>query len=64
MAVKVLRSGSNSFDVSSLNPIVIHASQFSLAEGVESLRKVAGLQSIDLMVPVSFDLRFAGSVEG
>ena len=55
--VKVTRSSESSFEVSSLGPIVIHASQFGLADGVEALRKVAGLQSIDLMVPVTFDLK-------
>lgn len=55
--VKVTRSSENAFEVSSLGPIVIHASQFALSDGLESLRKVAGLQSIDLMVPVTFDLR-------
>ena len=54
--VKVTRSSDNSYEVTSLGPIVIHASQFALSDGVESLRKVAGLQSIDLMVPVTFDL--------
>jgi len=56
--VKVTRSSDNSYEVTSLGPIVIHASQFALSDGVESLRKVAGLQSIDLMVPVTFDLRW------
>jgi len=55
--VKVTRSSDNSYEVTSLGPIVIHASQFALSDGLESLRKVAGLQSIDLMVPVTFDLR-------
>ena len=56
--VKVVRSSETAFDVTSLGPVVIHASQFALSEGVEKLRQVAGLQSIDLMVPVSFSLRF------
>jgi hypothetical protein len=55
--VKVTRSSNNAYEVTSLGPIVIHASQFALSDGLESLRKVAGLQSIDLMVPVTFDLR-------
>lgn len=56
--VKVTRSSDTSYEVTSLGPIVIHASQFALSDGVESLRKIAGLQSIDLMVPVTFDLRW------
>ena len=55
--VKVTRSSGNAYEVTSLGPIVIHASQFALSDGLESLRKIAGLQSIDLMVPVTFDLR-------
>lgn len=55
--VKVTRSSDNSYEVTSLGPIVIHASQFALSDGLESLRKVAGLQSIGLMVPVTFDLK-------
>lgn len=56
--VKVVRSGEGSYDVSSTGPIFIHASQFALSDGVEALRKIAGLVSIDLMVPVTVDLRF------
>lgn len=55
--VKVTRSSNDSYEVTSLGPIVIHASQFALSEGLESLRKIAGLQSIDLTVPVTFALR-------
>lgn len=55
--VKVTRSADNVFEVTSLGPILVHASQFALADGVEALRKIAGLQSIELMVPVTFDLR-------
>jgi len=55
--VKVTRSSDNTYEVTSLGPIVIHASQFALSDGLESLRKVAGLQSIGLMVPVTFDLK-------
>jgi len=59
--VKVTRSSDTSYEITSLEPIVIHASQFALSDGLESLRKVAGLQSIDLMVPVTFDLRVVES---
>ena len=55
--VKVTSIGDNGFDVSSLGPIILHASQFALSDSVYALRKIAGLQSIDLMVPVTFDLR-------
>ena len=55
--VKVTSLGGGSYDVTSLGPIIIHASQFALSDNVEMLRKIAGLQSIDLMIPVTFDLR-------
>ena len=55
--VKVTSIGDNGFDVSSLGPIIVHASQFALSDSVDALRKIAGLQTIDLMVPVTFDLR-------
>jgi hypothetical protein len=54
--VKVTRSHAQGFEVTSLGPVLVHASQFALADGVEALRKIAGLQSIDLMVPMTFDL--------
>jgi len=44
--------------VVSERPVVISATQFGLAEGVESLRKIAGLPSISVAVPVSFVLSF------
>ena len=59
--VKVIRSSDTSYEITSLGPIVIHASQFALSDGLESLRKVAGLQSIDLVVPVTFALRLVES---
>lgn len=59
--VKVTRSADDAFEVTSLGPVLVHASQFALAEGVEALRKVAGLQSIELMVPVTFDLRLVAT---
>ena len=55
--VKVTKLANDAYDVTSLGPIIIHASQFALSGNVESLRKIAGLQSIELMVPVTFDLR-------
>lgn len=54
--VKVTRSSLDGYEVSSLGPVLIHASQFDLAAGVEALREIVGLQSIELMVPVTFDI--------
>ena len=59
--VKVTSLGDGCYDVTSLGPIIIHASQFALSDNIEALREIAGLQSINLMVPVTFDLRFVAT---
>ncbi len=58
--VKVVRSGENIYDVASADPIMIRASDFSLLDGVKTLKEMAGLQSIEPVVPVTFNLRFVG----
>ena len=58
--VKVVRSGKNIYDVASADPIMIRASDFSLLDGVKTLKEMAGLQSIEPVVPVTFNLRFVG----
>ncbi len=55
---KVVRSSEATYEVSSLGPVLVNATEFKLSEGVEALREIAGLQTIDLMVPVTFDLTF------
>ena len=47
--------------VSTVNPILVRASDFGLAEGVEALRVVAGLKTIGQTVPVSFNLRLTNA---
>lgn len=42
--------------VSSVEPLLISAKQFSLVEGIEMLRKLANLSSISYTVPVNFSL--------
>ncbi|PVZ65004.1 YceI family protein [Pelagibaculum spongiae] len=46
----------NKILVNSLQPVVINASVFNLYDGVEKLRKIAGLPSVSKAVPVSFVL--------
>ena len=58
--VNVVRSGENIYDVSSADPIMIRASDFSLLNGIKTLKEMAGLQSIEPVVPVTFNLRFVG----
>ena len=54
----VIRTGEASFVVSSLGPVMVNASDYQLEEGIDALRKVAGLAAIDLMVPITFNLSF------
>ena len=58
--VSVVRSGENIYDVASADPIMIRVSDFSLLDGVKTLKEMAGLQSIEPVVPVTFNLRFVG----
>ena len=58
--VNVVRSGENIYDVASADPVMIRASDFSLLDGVKTLKEMAGLQSIEPVVPVTFNLRFVG----
>ncbi|MGR3887317.1 YceI family protein [Pseudomonas sp. 1152_12] len=46
------------FQVVTLEPVVLHAEDFELAPAVAALRKVAGLKSISLSVPVGAVLIF------
>lgn len=46
------------FQVVTLEPLILHASDFGLLPGLENLRKVAGLKSINPSVPVSAVLIF------
>ena len=46
------------FQVVTLEPLVLHAKDFDLLAGVETLRKVAGLDAISLSVPVGAVLIF------
>lgn len=46
------------FQVVTLEPLVLHGEDFDLAPGIAALRKVAGLKSISLAVPVGAVLIF------
>jgi hypothetical protein len=45
--------------VDTLAPIIVKADAFTLVDGIESLREIAGLPSISRSVPVSFSLLFS-----
>ncbi|WP_462156595.1 YceI family protein [Pseudoalteromonas sp. GB56] len=50
----------NKIVVSSLTPVLVNPSDFSLMAGIDELQKIAGLQSITRAVPVSFVLTLNG----
>lgn len=56
--VQVTKLSGDRLLVSSVMPLVINASDYGLAEGIEQLRVIAGLPSISTAVPVTFSLIF------
>ncbi len=44
--------------VASIEPVILDAANFGLSEGVETLREIAGLDSISRAVPVTFVMTF------
>ena len=54
----VTRLDDGSLRVTLSEPIIVKASDFGLAEGIETLRNVAGLDSISTAVPVTATLVF------
>ncbi|MCF7970233.1 MAG: YceI family protein [Methylococcaceae bacterium] len=46
--------------VFSKQPLIVNLSEFNLLEGVNKLREIAKLQSINAAVPVTFSLLFTG----
>jgi len=57
LLMSVTKLSDSSLLVASQKPVMIKASDFGLVEGIETLRKLAGLPSISTTVPVSFVLR-------
>lgn len=56
--VQVTRKSDDGIVATSTQPILISATDFGLAPGIEVLQKLAGLSGISLTVPVSFNLVF------
>jgi polyisoprenoid-binding protein YceI len=59
VSVQVSRSIDGNITATSSKPILIAAADYGLQSGVELLQQIAGLSSIGLSVPVSFNLVFA-----
>ena len=56
--VRVTRTQKDTWLVNSIQPLIINSPGYQLAEGIEALRKIAGLQSITPVIPVTFILEF------
>lgn len=54
----VTRVGEDRIAVSSRQPVIMYADDLGYAEGIAKLQEIAGLDSIQLTVPVSFTLIF------
>lgn len=57
-SVSVVAARDGSLQVSSIKPVLVHADAFSLTEGIQKLREIAGLERIANVVPVNFTLIF------
>lgn len=58
LKVQVIKLKGNAIFVSSLQPIIVKAKAFDLGEGIEKLKVLAALPSINHSVPVTFSLVF------
>ncbi|MDF2179229.1 YceI family protein [Aliiglaciecola sp. CAU 1673] len=58
MQLQVTKLADGSFQATTIQPIVLNTIQFSLSDGIQKLQEIAGLSSIDRMVPVTFNVRF------
>lgn len=57
--LQVTRLDADQLLVTTTSPVLINASAFKFSEGVEQLRTIAGLNSIDMVVPVTFSVQLA-----
>lgn len=58
LELQVTKTQDNGFVATTTKPILINASQFNLTSGIDKLKELAGLNSIGLMVPVTFSVTF------
>lgn len=58
LSLVIVRLDDGKLLVVSREPVLIHASAYSLVAGIERLRKIAGLPAISQAVPVNFTLLF------
>lgn len=56
--VRVTQLPGGKLRANTLKPVLLNVSDYNLTQGVDKLREIAGLQSIGLTVPVTFDVTF------
>lgn len=56
--VQVTKVSNKRLLATTVQPIMIDSKAFDLTAGIETLREIAGLASIDLVVPVTFSVAF------
>ena len=56
--IRVVRLSGNKLLVSTLQPVIVNADDFSMGKGIELLRGIANLSSISSAVPVTVSLIF------
>lgn len=56
--VLIVKASNDNIVVTSLQPVLVHGSQFQLSKGIMQLQEIAKLERISDTVPVSFTLTF------
>jgi len=58
VSAMITRVSGDRVAVASMEPVIMYADELGYADGINKLREIAGLDSIQLAVPVSFSLVF------
>ena len=56
--VQVTKLNAGKVLLTSLEPVILNAAHYKLAQGVEALREIAGLPAVSPLVPVTYSLVF------
>ncbi|WP_088331177.1 YceI family protein [Lacimicrobium sp. SS2-24] len=59
MQVQITRLTNGDFVATTVEPVLVSAIEFGLTDGIKKLREIAGLSSIDLIIPVTFNAVFS-----
>ncbi len=56
--VQITKLSNDKMLVTSLEPVIVNAGDYKLAEGIEALREIASLPTVSTVVPVTYSLVF------